>query len=86
MRSYLPFLGINNVNDIILEILAEKKACLIKEIHAGVVEKIPVSYQAVHKALKILTVKNIIEKCGGEYKISQVWESKLRDFVEKRKG
>jgi len=73
-----------SVKDMTISILASEWPLSTKQIYNRVKKTgLSVSYQAVHKSLKELLEKNVIEKKRKKYKISLEWGEQLRMFGEK---
>lgn len=82
MELYIPQFGKGGVRDIILDILIEEPKLSIYELYERISKKTQVSYQAVHKSLKELTKRNVLEKKTECYKINPIWINKLKSFVQ----
>lgn len=82
MELYIPQLGKGGVRDIILDILIQEPKLSIYELYERISKKTQVSYQAVHKSLKELTRKDVLEKKTEYYKINPEWITQLKSFIE----
>lgn len=75
--------GEPNVKDEILKLLAEKPRLEAKKIHSVVSRQLPVTYQAIHKALADLNNQKIVQKDpAGKYSLSPVWLRHVKQFVD----
>jgi len=74
-----------NVKDAIILILSQESTLNLKAIHSKVRgdKKLNVSYQAVHKAIRLLEKEGIVRKDRLSYSISREWVNQLKQFVEK---
>ncbi len=74
--------GPSTVKDEILELLAAQPGLEAKKIHASVSRQIPVTYQAVHKAILELQHNEILEKDdANRYRLNPRWLDKVRRFA-----
>ena len=86
MELYIPQLGKGGVRDIILDILIEEPKLSIYELYERISKKTQVSYQAVHKSLKELTKRNVLERKDSFYKINNEWIIHLNEFAQSLKN
>jgi len=82
-----PLFGNNSTKSTIVQALTEKPLSL-KEIHnhiRGTSNK-PITYQAVHKAVKEMLADEILEKAGKQIQINKEWVEKLSNFTANLKN
>ncbi len=75
--------GAPNVKDEILHLLAEKPHLEAKKIHTAISRQLPVTYQAVHKALQDLVKQKIVQKdATGRHSLNPLWLRHVKQFVD----
>ncbi len=75
--------GRPNVKDEILKTLAEKPGLEAKRIHTAVSRQIPVTYQAIHKAILDLQSQEILKKdASGRYCLNSTWLRQIKHFAD----
>jgi DNA-binding PadR family transcriptional regulator len=79
----IPTLGKpESVKDAVISILSTEWPLSTRKIYNSVKkEGLDVSYQAVHKTLKLLEKAGVLEKIGGNYRISEEWIEKTEEFI-----
>jgi len=80
----LPLLGKGgDTRDLVISILSEEWPLTAKEIHnrAKSIGK-NVTYQAVHKAVKLLEEEHVVKQLGKEYSLAEEWIQKIKEFSE----
>lgn len=73
--------------DLIVDILSEERSLSAKEIYNKIRKSQQISYQAVHKTLKELLSKKVIEKEGMVYWLSAEWIQTIKrtgEILEKK--
>ncbi len=82
----LPDVGYRNISsrDLIVSILAKKWPLSVRKIYSIAKREygFNVTYQAIHKTLKLLEEKKVIEKRKKEYQLNLEWIKKLKNFSE----
>ncbi len=82
-----PTLGVNPTKQLIIEILSGEWPLSARAIYSKLTKKyqLSVTYQAVHKALKEMSVQGVIDKQDKGYKLSMEWINQINKFGEKIK-
>lgn len=77
--------GTDSTKNLIVEIISQEWPLTAKKVHARLSKKHNVSttYQAIHKALKELTQKRILQKGKEGYLINKEWLHSLSEFAQK---
>lgn len=85
MKTSALSFGANPTKETIVELLSQEWPLSAKKIFRKLSKghNLSITYQAIHKALKELTEKNILEKIKEGYKINKAWIKNLGDFSQK---
>lgn len=69
-------------NALIVEVLASGRALKAKDIYHEVSKEATLTYQAIHKQLKFLRAKGVVDKLEGtrKYVLNPEWVEKTSDF------
>lgn len=70
--------------ELVIQILGSNSALSAKKIHKQAQEKFQTTttYQAIHKALKLLVEEAVAKKFENEYYLNQEWINKVHAFVQ----
>ncbi|MBI4162623.1 MAG: hypothetical protein HY513_02990 [Candidatus Aenigmarchaeota archaeon] len=82
-----PTLGNNPTKQFIIEILSSEWPLPARSVYNKLTKtyQLSVTYQAVHKALKEMSLQNIITKNNDGYKLNNNWINQINKFGEKIK-
>ncbi|MFA6049253.1 MAG: hypothetical protein WC792_04920 [Candidatus Micrarchaeia archaeon] len=80
----VPFLGSgsNDAKSLVISVLRDGRELNALQIHREILEQhsADITYQGVHKAVKLLLDQGVLAKNGKGYAISNEWASKLHEF------